>query len=82
MRTWNASPRDAKGQRSAYEESLLGTPRRQCRTARRNPCARFIRSIRVWPVRCICMTRQASTFIRCSLNEVGYGNYSKSNSSQ
>lgn len=24
--TWNASPRDAKGQRSAYEESLLGTP--------------------------------------------------------
>ncbi len=24
--TWNASPRDLKGQRSAYEESLLGTP--------------------------------------------------------
>lgn len=24
--TWNASPRDAKGQRSAYEESLTGTP--------------------------------------------------------
>ncbi|NVO18161.1 MAG: nickel-dependent hydrogenase large subunit [Bacteroidetes bacterium] len=24
--TWNASPRDPKGQRSAYEESLLGTP--------------------------------------------------------
>ncbi len=24
--TWNASPRDAKGQRSAYEESLVGTP--------------------------------------------------------
>ncbi|MBK9315131.1 MAG: nickel-dependent hydrogenase large subunit [Acidobacteria bacterium] len=24
--TWNASPRDGKGQRSAYEESLLGTP--------------------------------------------------------
>lgn len=24
--TWNASPRDAKGQRSAYEEALLGTP--------------------------------------------------------
>lgn len=24
--TWNASPRDAKGQRSAYEASLLGTP--------------------------------------------------------
>jgi hydrogenase large subunit len=24
--TWNASPRDAQGQRSAYEESLLGTP--------------------------------------------------------
>jgi len=24
--TWNASPRDARGQRSAYEESLLGTP--------------------------------------------------------
>jgi hypothetical protein len=24
--TWNASPRDVKGQRSAYEESLLGTP--------------------------------------------------------
>lgn len=24
--TWNASPRDAKGQRSAYEESLIGTP--------------------------------------------------------
>jgi len=23
--TWNASPRDAKGQRSAYEESLIGT---------------------------------------------------------
>ncbi len=24
--TWNASPRDAKGQRSPYEESLIGTP--------------------------------------------------------
>jgi len=24
--TWNASPRDAKNQRSAYEESLVGTP--------------------------------------------------------
>ncbi len=24
--TWNASPRDANGQRSAYEESLIGTP--------------------------------------------------------
>jgi hydrogenase large subunit len=24
--TWNASPRDARGQRSAYEASLLGTP--------------------------------------------------------
>jgi hydrogenase large subunit len=24
--TWNASPRDAKGQRSAYESALLGTP--------------------------------------------------------
>jgi len=24
--TWNASPKDAKGQRSAYEESLVGTP--------------------------------------------------------
>ena len=24
--TWNASPRDAKNQRSAYEESLIGTP--------------------------------------------------------
>jgi len=24
--TWNASPRDAAGQRSAYEESLIGTP--------------------------------------------------------
>jgi hydrogenase large subunit len=24
--TWNASPRDAKGQRSAYEAALLGTP--------------------------------------------------------
>ena len=24
--TWNASPRDAKGQRSSYEEALLGTP--------------------------------------------------------
>lgn len=24
--TWNASPRDDKGQRSAYEESLIGTP--------------------------------------------------------
>jgi hydrogenase large subunit len=24
--TWNASPRDHKGQRSAYEESLVGTP--------------------------------------------------------
>jgi hydrogenase large subunit len=24
--TWNASPRDSKGQRSAYEASLLGTP--------------------------------------------------------
>ena len=24
--TWNASPRDARGQRSAYEESLIGTP--------------------------------------------------------
>jgi hydrogenase large subunit len=23
--TWNASPRDAKGQRSAYEEALIGT---------------------------------------------------------
>ena len=24
--TWNASPRDGKGQRSAYEASLIGTP--------------------------------------------------------
>ncbi len=24
--TWNASPKDPKGQRSAYEESLIGTP--------------------------------------------------------
>jgi hydrogenase large subunit len=24
--TWNASPRDSKGQRSAYEAALLGTP--------------------------------------------------------
>ena len=24
--TWNASPKDAKGQRSAYEEALIGTP--------------------------------------------------------
>ncbi|MDR3727162.1 MAG: nickel-dependent hydrogenase large subunit [Terracidiphilus sp.] len=24
--TWNGSPRDAKGQRSAFEESLIGTP--------------------------------------------------------
>ncbi|MBK7214310.1 MAG: nickel-dependent hydrogenase large subunit [Bacteroidales bacterium] len=24
--TWNSSPRDPKGQRSAYEESLIGTP--------------------------------------------------------
>ncbi|UCF39272.1 MAG: nickel-dependent hydrogenase large subunit [Acidobacteriota bacterium] len=24
--TWNASPRDSQGQRSAYEESLIGTP--------------------------------------------------------
>ena len=23
--TWNASPRDSKGQRSAYEASLIGT---------------------------------------------------------
>ena len=24
--TWNSSPRDHKGQRSSYEESLIGTP--------------------------------------------------------
>ena len=24
--TWNASPRDARGQRSSYEEALIGTP--------------------------------------------------------
>ena len=24
--TWNASPRDARGQRGPYEESLIGTP--------------------------------------------------------
>ena len=24
--TWNASPRDAKGQRGAYEAALIGTP--------------------------------------------------------
>ena len=24
--TWNASPRDPKGQRSAYESALIGTP--------------------------------------------------------
>ena len=24
--TWNASPRDGRGQRSAYEASLVGTP--------------------------------------------------------
>jgi hydrogenase large subunit len=24
--TWNASPRDAQGQRSSYEEALIGTP--------------------------------------------------------
>ncbi|HKK42753.1 MAG TPA: nickel-dependent hydrogenase large subunit, partial [Bacteroidales bacterium] len=24
--TWNASPRDANGQRSSYEAALLGTP--------------------------------------------------------
>ena len=24
--TWNASPRDGQGQRSAYEASLVGTP--------------------------------------------------------
>jgi hydrogenase large subunit len=24
--TWNASPRDAKGERSPYEASLIGTP--------------------------------------------------------
>jgi hydrogenase large subunit len=24
--TWNASPRDGNGNRSAYEESLIGTP--------------------------------------------------------
>ena len=24
--TWNASPRDAKGQRGAYEAALVGTP--------------------------------------------------------
>jgi hydrogenase large subunit len=24
--TWNASPRDSKGQRSSYEEALIGTP--------------------------------------------------------
>ena len=24
--TWNAGPRDARGQRGAYEASLLGTP--------------------------------------------------------
>jgi hydrogenase large subunit len=24
--TWNASPRDGKGQRSSYEEALIGTP--------------------------------------------------------
>ena len=24
--TWNASPRDVQGKRSAYEESLIGTP--------------------------------------------------------
>ena len=24
--TWNASPRDAKGNRSSYEEALIGTP--------------------------------------------------------
>jgi len=24
--TWNASPRDGKGQRSSYEEALIGSP--------------------------------------------------------
>jgi hydrogenase large subunit len=24
--TWNASPRDSQGQRSAYESALVGTP--------------------------------------------------------
>jgi len=31
--TWNASPRDAKGQMSAYESALIGTPVKKSRTA-------------------------------------------------
>ncbi|MDH3494076.1 MAG: nickel-dependent hydrogenase large subunit, partial [Acidobacteriota bacterium] len=38
--TWNASPRDGKGQRSAYEESLIDTP-----VARENEPLEIIRTI-------------------------------------
>ena len=35
--TWNASPRDAKGQRGAYEAALHGHARRRPRAAPRDP---------------------------------------------
>ncbi len=44
--TWNASPRDGKGQRSAYEAALIGTPIAQPRSAARGPAHRaLVRSV-------------------------------------
>ena len=49
--TWNASPRDAAGRRSAYEASLLGTPV-PTRSSRSRSCGRSTRSIRVSRAQC------------------------------
>ncbi len=61
--TWNAAPRDATGQRSAYEASLIGTPIADPE----NPLEilRTIHSlIRVSPVRCTCMTKREAMYTR------------------
>ena len=65
--TWNASPRDVNGKRSAYEEALIGTPVAK-RASRSRSSGRSIHSIRVWPVRSIYTTPDGKHIHQVTVN--------------
>lgn len=64
--TWNASPRDTKGQHSAFEASLIGTPVIDPRLPLES-YAPYTRSTPVWHVPYIYMTKTVNTYtdVKC-----------------
>ena len=61
--TWNASPRDPEGKRSAYEESLIGTPVADPKLPL-EVLGPSTLSIHAWHVPCMCMMKTELLFMK------------------